>query len=169
MKKLLVLMLVLGMASMATAGLSFATSSATILVGGTTTVGLTTDVAVAGGSLTNIVGYYAGSVASLSVAGGAAVTPGMDTVNAQAAPYVGYFQTIMGTTTAGGFLLDDEIVSATLTGLSAGTYTIYVYDGASWTSPPGPTGSFTLTVNAIPEPMTIGLLGLGGLFLRRRK
>jgi len=30
-------------------------------------------------------------------------------------------------------------------------------------------GGLTLSVEAIPEPMTIALLGLGGLFLRRRK
>jgi len=30
-----------------------------------------------------------------------------------------------------------------------------------------PLGS--LTINVIPEPMTLGLLGLGGLFLRRRR
>ena len=163
MKKCLVLLMVLGIASMATAGLSFATGSATVPIGGSVVVALTTDAVEADGSLTNIVGYYAGSVASISVAAGADTVA--QQVNAMGGAYVGYYQTIMGTTAGGGFAVGDEIAVVTLTGNAAGVYTINAWE--AWTSPPGPTDSFTLTVT--PEPMTIGLLGLGGLFLRRRK
>jgi hypothetical protein len=31
------------------------------------------------------------------------------------------------------------------------------------------TNGFSVTIRTIPEPMTLGLLGIGGLFLRRRK
>ena len=52
----------------------------------------------------------------------------------------------------------------TITGLDLGTYLI---DSDSY----GTDGGINdvLTINVIPEPMTIALLGLGGLFLLRRR
>ena len=164
MKKILVLMLVLAIASTASASLSFVSSSATVNVGETVVVGLTTTTAGAS-TLTNYVGYYASTVATLSVAKGADVTAGLDSVLTLGGGYAGYFKTVMGTTVPGGYSIGDEIAVATLTGEAAGTYTINVWS-SGWTGTPE--DSFTLTV-LIPEPMTIGLLGLGGLFLRRRK
>ena len=169
MKKILVLMLVLGIASTASAGLSFATGSATITVGESVSVALQIDSASVGASsLDNMVGYYSGTVATL-----AAPTQGADaiafTVNTKTGAYAGYFQIISGTTVTGGFSLGDEVAIATLTGDAAGTYTIYSYMTSMWDITGGWDDSFTLTVNQIPVPMTFGLLGLGGLFLRRRK
>ena len=169
MKKLLVLMLVLGIASMASAGLSFATSSASVTVGDSVSVALNIDSASVGASsLDSIIGYYTSTIASL-----AAPTQGADaiawSVTTKTGAYAGYFQTVAGTTVSGGFVLGDEIAIATLTGDAVGTYTIYSYMTSMWDITGGWDDSFTLTVNAIPEPMTIGLLGLGGLFLRRRK
>jgi hypothetical protein len=56
-------------------------------------------------------------------------------------------------------------------GLAAGTYYVDLYDyttnGGSYSNPPTVTNTKTFTV--VPEPVTITLLGLGGLFLLRQR
>jgi hypothetical protein len=50
---------------------------------------------------------------------------------------------------------DGDIVIASTTG--------------AWNGVSGANATWTQTINVVPEPMTIALLGLGGLLLRRRK
>ena len=167
MKKLLVLMLVLGIASMATAGLTFGTAPAVMNVGDPVSVSLEADAGTAGAS-SDVSFVGASGIVGLGVAGGAETTPGSDTVNPQGGAYVGYYQTIMGTTTPGGYTLGGEVVELDLSGLAVGTYTLYSYTAAGWNTNYTTNDSMSIQV-LVPEPMTIGLLGLGGLFLRRRK
>ncbi len=50
-------------------------------------------------------------------------------------------------------------------GLTAGTYTVKLYDSAGT----GGNVLYTKTITVIPEPAMIGLLGVGGMFLLRRR
>ena len=167
MKKLLVLMLVLGMASLASAGLTFATGAATIQVGGTVDISMLADQAVAGTiATTDLIGGAPNGASTISLAAGAASTA--FAANDQAGNgYPGYIQGIAGTVTP--YVLGDEVSIVGLTGDAVGTYTIYSYSAAAWASSGSATDSFTLTVVPVPEPITMGLLAVGGLFLRRRK
>ena len=162
MRKLLILVLVLGMASMASATISFVTNSATVGTGGSVTVSVSSDADDTAWS--GYIGYSPGiasltAVSSLTAAGTerAVTDPG----------YAGYFK-LLAADGSDPFTSVDSGVQFTgnlAAGLSTGTYTINLW-GASWTA--GPLAdTFTLTV--VPEPITLALLGLGGLFLRRRK
>ena len=159
MKKCLVLMLVLGIASMATAGLTFSNPvpPSPNLQHSVATVDLVADAGTAGSNSTT---DFVGAVAS--VTGGAGMEA--QAVNPQAA-YPGYYQTIMGSTN-GAIVLGEVVSIVTLDTSTLGTFTIYSYTAAGWSAA---TTNDSYTYKVIPEPMTIGLLGLGGLFLRRRK
>ena len=163
MKKLLILMLVLGMASMASAALS---------VGGATTVGDggTAVITVSSDNTDPWTAYVddstwasGGAIVSVVATAAAGQEAG---ITLQSNGYAYRFQTLDTspattpnvssgiqwnvTVDDGGLDIDD-------------TFTVYFYENdysATW-------GSVTMTVT--PEPMTIALLGLGGLFLRRRK
>ena len=66
----------------------------------------------------------------------------------------------------------DAAYSFTLDVGGMGTYLIDLMNttvSGAFSPTPLPLAISALEVNVVPEPMTLGLLGLGGLFLRRRK
>lgn len=191
MKKLLVLMLVLAMASLASATPTITASSTTVNEGETFEIyitGTSGDASVlpnvAGGGYSGIIwleyytNYYTDDAhvslnttptATANAAGGAAQTGNVYdmpnyAVNFLAAP------TVHG---AGDLYQEADDVDVGLwftfevtarTGLGAqGTTDIELWNI-------GFTGiQDSVTITVVPEPVTIALLGLGGLFLRRRK
>ena len=182
MKKLLILMLVLGLVSTASAltlRLEYngsQTAPASVL-GTTITINMLADGALAG---INAVDFGEGtSTGTLSlgswIVGTTTSTPGTlsgnDILNASGTK----------TTTGGDWAANtvlysfDYAVSAGTVG--AGTVQMMMSSDDSDRANVGmttywyPTGLSLspLTIEDIPEPMTIALLGLGGLFLRRRK
>lgn len=155
MKKLLVLMLVLGLATAANA-VTYDLSGDTMTATGTISVdvtGATADVYLAlvisspGGLGTFTKGTYAPSMTGSVMAA---------TVNGDAGE-IWAFGTIPEE-----LYQDGSWLTAAWSGASTNA-TITVYS-----TPDGLSYTFLDSV-LVPEPMTIALLGLGGLFLRRRK
>ena len=165
MKKLLILVLVLGIASTASAALSLADSALTVTIN--TTVAFNVD-----GDTASNIDWYVGNVPGKADVTGMVLDSSGNAgpnayVNESPYGYNGYWEL--------GSKDDDpdtwDIIAGTqfngtiTVGGTTGTYSIYLYD-SGWTS----TGvKDTLALTIVPEPMTIALLGLGGLFLRRRK
>ena len=168
MRKLLILTVVLGMASLATA--SVVVSGPTeVLAGGTYSYSVT---GTSADTSSSYLGYvwvdyptYSGMVSS----------PGQNTDNLTG-PFSGYttgylpdgFYFIAATTPgltevfAGEWFTFD--VTIPTDAASSTTFGIDILDGSF-----GVVQDAALSIHVIPEPMTMALLGLGGLFLRRRK
>ena len=172
MKKLLVLILVLGLCSAANAALtdieidvdgSHAGATITVATGGTISIEMYSGNTDAG------LGYYALEDNSLYSLANYVVTTNAGDQGSYSGPftstYVPGYQligltvsaTASGTITPGTMFLVDFTA-----GSSTGTVDVILYDSSVVTMD-------TATINIVPEPMTIALLGLGGLFLRRRR
>ena len=162
MKKLLVLTLVLGVASGASAALVFVDAPvAPINIGDSVAITVNNSDDGAYSGWLEIVdqtaaGYDGDPV--FTVAG----NPNGDSQFDVFVEYPGWYQfTVASFDTANPIVAGDHI-QVNVIGISEGSSVLNLY------ASDGVTLLDSATVNVIPEPMTIALLGLGGLFLRRR-
>ena len=190
MKKLLVLTLVLGIASLATAGLVFTDNGDVGL--GASSLGITIATPGDGGVPVDYTGDYRQYIVSAD-ATVAAVSEGTITLgdiswdktvyeNPSYPSYATTYYLYPAMTDAGlatdgsvsanhgnlaassGGAMNGEGSTFSINALSAGTLTL-------WESAEGGDGSWTAvdTITIVPEPATMVLLGLGALVLRRKK
>ena len=163
MRKLLILMLVLGMAPLACATVSLVSTGATVGITETATIQVSSDTDSVG--WTGYLGYTHANAAITSA--WAETIAGSDAAaNPSPGGYVGYYQLVsLDLSTPTDSIQAGIQFEGLAHGTATGSYDFYLWD-QDWD---GGTllGTFTLTV--IPEPVTIALLGLGGLLLRRRK
>jgi hypothetical protein len=166
MKKLLVLSLVLGIASLATAGLQFSiggtqyADGSTVLVGGQTAVGIYNDTAFTGPSLVQWIGIETDQQVEGTATVNNDLLPGTWSITDYGTfagyPDTWYWYTNQDLPAVGDTLVGDLF---TVEGLPDATITLY---DSQFTS----LGSVNLVT---PEPVTMALLGLGGLMIRRKK
>jgi hypothetical protein len=170
MKKLLVLALVLSMATMANAALTLSVSSTDLAPSGTAVI------SISGDGLTDPGMFYVGVIGagSLNIETATVLYP----ANATAI----FFEDLGGALGTNEPLVHIELngvppvgqTNPPLTGLlvnniiihgdAAGIITVALFDGGGTQL-----DSKEVTVSDVPEPITIGLLGLGAMFLRRKK
>lgn len=162
MKKMLILMLVLGMTSIASAALSLSPDPTVIgAVGQKATIQVISDVDGAYSLWIELV--------DLTVAGYDAAptfTPGGNpNGNSAMNPYDAhwYGEVFVASTDPGNPIVAGAHININLVGVAKGVTSVNIYD------PSGAQLLDSAVVNVLPEPMTIALMGLGGLFMLRRR
>ena len=183
MKKLLVLMLVVGMASLASATPTITASATTVGTSGSvsiyitgTTDEMTVDPTAGGGWYYLWLDYTTNTFSndaylSLGTTGVVGPAAGADTtVNSTYPNYGLSFSTYPVFDSVSGTYPESDDVDPGLwytftvsSGTALGTTEVQLHNSGLTVL----LGSIDIAV--VPEPMTIALLGLGGLFLRRRK
>ena len=177
MKKLVVLMLVVGMASLASAAISLSVAGATstgvdtydIGVGAVATLGIESDSSDAFSTYLYIGGEGQFGTGSATDNGIAGVSNGVDlsggNLSSIIQDYYGYGMNL-NAADSGGALVPGTQFTADLTvgGIAGDTFVVSLTDPADYLL-----NASTLSFTVVPEPMTMALLGLGGLFLRRKK
>ena len=189
MKKLLILMLVLGMSSFASAALTDVFSVVDTTAGSPYDALDTVNLKVVLNAGYEIDGYKLGLTASSAgTAAGDFFTVGTNVVSQIAG---GSFESDSVTTSAvdatdlnllgiwagaadvmwdfGITVTTADGENLTITLASTGTGSRYRTTGGDWITYGGGETLDTIDLATTPEPITIALLGLGGLFLRRRK
>jgi hypothetical protein len=166
MKKLLVLFIVLGLATSAQAALTLTLSATSVAVDGFVTLSVVSDDTTAYTTdciLSENVGAWADPIAASYVDPMTATSHAGDAY-VITKPQVGLYQL----TAAGSSTLPSAGTqfSVSIKGVQAGTLYIDLQNDNDF-SEMATNGPLQLVVT--PEPMTMALLGLGGLFLRRRK
>ena len=172
MKKFVVLMLVLSLASFASAGLTWTDGAGAEVDTITLTSQSDTAVVYLSSDTTNP-GWFSGTIADTSVAEFTAVT-GYAALGGEG--YASLY-TKGGVNYVYGYVKDTSSPFTVDTGLWV-QVTIHATGEGPGTTTADPMGNggtpnigpgSLLTIKHIPEPMTICLLGLGGLLLRRKK
>jgi hypothetical protein len=179
MKKFLVILAVMAVAPLATAGLMIELDQNDVLPGTVVTATVVQDagnVAGSGGEMTIAVDAEISSTADLTAGfaeggtwlwgfnGGIAIADG-DVWFAKV-PTPGFGTPGVGSTSATGAAYEGTVAFTIVAPDQMGDYDLVwggVWDGEDMT------GAIGATLTVVPEPITIGLLGLGGLFIRRRK
>jgi len=173
MKKLLIFMLVLGMATMANASITLSISGPSELINGNTgsytvswtgpnslvSVDLDILTSDANGSIGNVVIVAAPRDTVLDYIGAALTGPDGNEL---------MIVNDLNATPLSSNLFTFDVKAHKGTGSTTLSIVEWVFQDAAWNVITGNTLN-TKTVTFIPEPMTVALLGLGGLFLRRRK
>ena len=162
MKKFIVLTLVVAMASLATAGLTTAIDSPVVTITG--------DAAV---NYAGALGYSEALSATVELA------PQVPLTFSGITPYGVMDSSLLGMSVGQGYVYEIAVAGDTSALLPSGDHVIITFADIEgfgpddmgkgqieWTNMN--TGSVE-TAFVVPEPMTLGLLGLGGLLLRRKK
>jgi hypothetical protein len=161
MKKMLTLVLVLAMASLASAAVTMSVSSDTVVQGGNVTISVYSDDDAA-------YRKYLDMVTGTATLGSVTIHPsaGADASVADFSVLPGYYDLELtavdfAATPVAGLHFS---VIATAIGSVGETFTIELLNGDTYDLEM----SEMVTI-VVPEPMTMALLSLGGLFLRRKK
>jgi len=166
MKKLLILMLVLGMASLANATMTWSVSEITIA-----NVGLSVTVDLISSDLAQGQAWVGNDPLTPQIADITAIAihdppAGSEaTVADYRSTYPGWWVVETLDTSEPSTVGAGAQYTVTITGLALGTTLMSSDEYGAFDGPQ--VGNLAVTV--IPEPMTIALLGLGGLFLLRRR